>query len=294
MQLPHTPTPAPSRIDATSPTTARARGAVLRQFGLFLLLTYVLTWWVVPLGSDSFPVFPYGPDLALVVLVSLTGGRAGLRRLGRSLRKWRVHAGWYLFALLVPAAIGIGSVLAVRAAGAPASVLPGPDTGIEFLVVLPVMILVGGAFGEELGWRGFALPVLQRRFSPVGAVAIIVVAHAIWHLPLFFTSEPPAAPPFLIELAGGGIVLAWLMNSLRVIWVPILLHGAHNMAQQAFMSEVTGADLVTLQWFTAAGWAALALAVLIITRGRLAADGRAPLTTALDEEPSTAAEAPVR
>jgi hypothetical protein len=205
-----------------------------------------------------------------------------------------VHAGWYLFALLVPAAIGIGSVLAVRAAGAPASVLPGPDTGIEFLVVLPVMILVGGAFGEELGWRGFALPVLQRRFSPVGAVAIIVVAHAIWHLPLFFTSEPPAAPPFLIELAGGGIVLAWLMNSLRVIWVPILLHGAHNMAQQAFMSEVTGADLVTLQWFTAAGWAALALAVLIITRGRLAADGRAPLTTALDEEPSTAAQEPVR
>ena len=60
------------------------------------------------------------------------------------------------------------------------------------------------------------------------------------------------------------------------------------------MSEVKGADLVTLQWFTAAGWAALAVVLLIITRGRLAADGRAPLTTALDEEPSTVAEEPVR
>jgi len=283
MHIPPTPTSTRGPDAGTPHSSARPTGRVVALIGTFFLLTYLFTWWVVPLGSDSFPVFPFGPDLALVVLVAVTAGRSGFKRLGASLRRWRTHPLWYLFALTVPAAIGVGAVYATRATGAPLSAVPTPGSGLEFLLILPLMVLIGGALGEELGWRGFALPVLQRGFSPLAAVGVIFVAHAIWHLPLFLTDEPPAAAPFLIELASGGVVLAWLMNSTRVIWLPILLHGAHNMSQQAFMSELEGSDLVNVQWFTAVGWTALAIIILIASRGRLAPRGSEPLTTALHE-----------
>lgn len=257
---------------------------VLPRVLVFLALAYALTWWVVPFGSDSFPVFPYGPDAALLVVVLATTGRAGMRRLGANLRRWRASPTWYAFALLVPTGIGLAAALATTVTGAPSSAMPTASSGVEFVVVLPIMILVGGALGEELGWRGYALPLLQRRCAPLLAVGLVFVAHAVWHLPLFFTSEPPAIAPFLIELAAGGVVLAWMMNSTRVIWLPILLHGAHNMSQQAFMSDLSGSDLVAVQWFTAGGWAVLAVVVVVATRGRLVTGASGPLVTPMDEQ----------
>ena len=63
-----------------------------RMIACYFLPAYACTWWVVPLGSDSFPVCPYGPDMALFLLVGVFLGRSGVRQILTSLTDWRrVH-----------------------------------------------------------------------------------------------------------------------------------------------------------------------------------------------------------
>jgi len=139
---------------------------------------------------------------------------------------------------------------------------------------------------------GLALSLLNRQFRQIGgeltrplvAVFILSVAHAIWHLPLFFTDEPPVPGAFLIGLISGGVVLAWLWNSTGTIVVPILLHGANNTAEQAFQLGFTHADAAQLQWYTAAGWAVAALVVIWRTHGTLGLAGARPVTVPIHEQ----------
>jgi len=278
---------APSR-DGGSVKLTRNRALLV-----YLLLAYALTWWVVPFGSDSFPVFPYGPDAALFLVVGVTIGRSGMRRILASLKNWRAQPRWYAFIILMPTVVGVAATFGTRLLGAPASAMPAASSALTFLALIPIQILAGGALGEELGWRGYVLPSLQRRYRPLVAVLILGVGHAIWHLPLFFTSEPAPVIPFVIELLAGGVVLAWIMNSTGRITLAILLHGVHNATQSAFMSDLHGSDLVTLYWLTATGWAIVAAAIIWRTRGRLGAPGKAPFTTPLFEPAAEPAREPV-
>jgi membrane protease YdiL (CAAX protease family) len=242
---------------------------VRHRFILFSLLAYALSWWVLPLHLPGFPVFPYGPDLAALAVVGVTAGRPGVRALVGRLRQWHAEPRWFVLALALPAGIALAAVTAVQLRGGPHAPMPGLSSWVEFVVILPLMILVGGALGEELGWRGFALPMLQERHHPLVAVGVLTAVHLLWHLPLFLAANPPLLVPFAVELGGGGLVLAWMANRTGTLWPVIVTHGAHNMAQQAFMSGLGPADLVTVQWLTAAGWGIAGVAVVMATRGRL-------------------------
>jgi membrane protease YdiL (CAAX protease family) len=247
------------------------------------LLAYAFTWWISPLGFDSFPVFPYGPFVAVLLLVGLTAGRDGVRRMLRSLGDWRAHPKWYAFAVFLPLLIAVPAVLVMRPLGAPASAMPTAASALEFLVVLPIMIVVGGPLGEELAWRGYALPVLQQRHRPLVAVLVLAVGHAVWHLPLFFTDEPPAPGPWILGLLSGGVVLAWLWNCTGRILLPILLHGANNAAEQAFMQGFTSRDADHLAWIVALGWTVAAMVIIWRTHGTLASAAQRPVTVPLHE-----------
>jgi membrane protease YdiL (CAAX protease family) len=91
------------------------------------------------------------------------------------------------------------------------------------------------AFGEEIGWRGFALPHLQHRLSPLTASLILAAFWALWHLPLFFVIATYRAlgvadyVGFVIGLSGGAIVLTWLYNrSGGSILLVAVWHGVYN------------------------------------------------------------------
>ena len=253
---------------------------------LFVTLAYALSWWVLPLHVAGFPVFPYGPDLAAVIVLGLTAGRPGVRALLARLRSWRVPPRWLALAVGLPAGIALAGVGVVRVWNGPASAMPGPASLLEFVLVLPLMVVIGGALGEELGWRGFALPILQRRHHPLAAVGLLAAVHLVWHVPLFLAGDPPLLVPFAIELAGGGLVLAWMANRNTSLWPVILAHGGHNMAQQAFMSGLTASHLVTVQWVTAAGWLIAGSVVVVLSRGRLGAAPSAALTSDGAREPA--------
>ena len=95
----------------------------------------------------------------------------------------------------------------------------GRYSGLSAIGVVPVVVIVVGlTFGEETGWRGFALPLLQRRYGALAAALLVTPIWALWHLPYFFTVTtyrgfaPVGYVGFVFGLACGSIVLTWLYN----------------------------------------------------------------------------------
>lgn len=262
--------------------------AVVRRWPLlsFFLLAYLLSWWIFPLNTGGFPVFPFGPDLAALVVVAVTNGRTGVRRVLTSVVRWRATPRWYAVALLLPPAIALPSVYAMLWLGAGPTELPDPTAFATYPLILPVMLLIGGPLGEELGFRGYALPVLMQRHRPLVAVALLAVGHLLWHLPLFFSQDPPPLPAFVLGLLGGGVVSAWLFNSTRNILVVMLLHAGFNTTQQQFMAAFTPGHSATVQLIAAIGWAAAGAAVITLTRRTLASPMQLPPAAPLHQTTS--------
>ena len=171
-----------------------------RAIGPFLLISFGLAWGIVGL----YVLFPesmeavfgqitgnhllfflavYAPAIAAFVLVARYGGLAGLRRyLGRVLL-WRCSSAWYAFLIIgVPLIFIGGSALKGNLFAE-----PFPFTSFQALFVALFLAAIKGPI-EEFGWRGLALPLLQRKFSPVWAGLILGVIWGIWHIPAFLLS----------------------------------------------------------------------------------------------------------
>jgi membrane protease YdiL (CAAX protease family) len=113
----------------------------------------------------------------------------------------------------------------------------GQFSGIPAIGLVGVLLLiVFGAVGEETGWRGYALPQLQRRFSPLTSSLILAVLWFGWHLPQFFViatyrnSSPVQYVGFFLGLTCGAVILTWLYNrSGGSILLVALWHGLYNL-----------------------------------------------------------------
>ena len=137
-------------------------------------------WWIY-LG---FLLGAYGPSIMGLAFAARTGGRLEFRRLLGSLVSWRVGVRWYLVGLLVPAAITLIAVLLFIASG---GAFGTPSYGR--LALAPIALLFAipfGPLGEELGWRGFALPRLVERHGAIAASIILGLVWTLWHTPLFW------------------------------------------------------------------------------------------------------------
>lgn len=130
------------------------------------------------------------PDLAVLVVARIRGGRALLRAVGRRFRPWSPEVGArrgvviWLVVVVVFSACNLASGLLHRA------LVPQDFTwhfSWSMLALLPVaMFLDAGALLEENGWRGFALPVLLRDHGPLAASLLVGLAWASWHFPVKF------------------------------------------------------------------------------------------------------------
>jgi hypothetical protein len=105
------------------------------------------------------------------------------------------------------------------------------------LAVFWVANLLFYGFGEEIGWRGFAQPTLQRKHSALRAAIIVSAIWAAWHLPLFGITATYRAMPaigfagFYFSLLTSALVLAWLyLRSRRSILVVAVFHAAYDIA----------------------------------------------------------------
>src|SRR5664280_2803432 len=173
--------------------------------------------------ADAFPE-PARPDARRVRRDRLDGGPS---------RRW-----W--LAVLSPLAFFFGVIGVMAAAGADLPTrndfarISGLPAGIGIVGVALLVTVVNG-FGEETGWRGYALPQLQRRFGPLAASLIIAVFWAAWHIPQFFflnsykNFSVAMLPVFVLGLACGAIVWTWIYNHTGSILAVAVWHGIYNV-----------------------------------------------------------------
>ncbi len=178
----------------SSPTTG-LKGLIIRYpLVAFFVLAFGLTWpYLIADALGSWGLLPfrlplvlwipmgYGPTFAALIVTGATSGKAGIHALLRRLLVWRVGAPWYALAiggLVIPSAITLGlyTLLGGHA--------PLPAFSLGLILQLLVLLLVHGLInGEELGWRGYALPRLQAQRSALAASLILGAIWAMFHLP---------------------------------------------------------------------------------------------------------------
>jgi len=209
----------------------------------FFALTYILSWlWFgaavyilrcagsTPSGTGSFIFLPgvIMPALVAIGLTARSEGRAAVGRLLQGILQWRVHVGWYVFAIGFMIAIKLVSAVLYRA-----SVGSWPIfTSLPwYFIALAVLFSTPIQAGEEIGWRGFALPRLAERFGLPVASIVLGVIWAVWHLPFFYIPGSDNAgqsfPVFLIAVTAVSVAMAWLYwRTNQSLLLVMLMHAA--------------------------------------------------------------------
>jgi membrane protease YdiL (CAAX protease family) len=158
----------------------------------------------------------WSPNIsAIIVLAFVLREESGVRRLFGGWAKWRVSPWWYLAAVSPVVVIFAITGVYLLIGGRP----PGPESqySLQSLFGLAVMVIFTGATGEELGWRGFALPRLQSRFSALTSSLLIGCWWGVWHVPGWIMSNdiPSLAymGSFMLTVIAQSVFITWLVNN---------------------------------------------------------------------------------
>jgi len=233
----------------------------------FFILAYAISWIIeialilsrlgiighIPLWFHYFTA--YGPLLAAFVVQGATGGWRGTTSLLSTMIKWNVGLRWIIIGAFSPVALFAASALAVF-------LISGQtlDVGllgrINFLPNLGLWAwlfwIFNSGIGEETGWRGFALPRLQRNRSALSASLILGLLWSCWHLPAFFYLPNYMKmgiaffPAFALGVFSGAILFTWLFNSAKgSVFMAILWHGAFNFVTASKAGEGVAAIITS-------------------------------------------------
>lgn len=236
---------------------------------LFILLAYGQIWalyGIVRLFDIRFSMNPrhiggtfylFGaavPSIAAIIATFIIGKKEGLRLLFKRSFEWRFSPVWYVAAILTPIIVTVMSTIA--AVSFMGATVPekwfSPVFGAGFLV----FFLIHNGVGEEVGWRGLGLHVLQHRLGSLGGNLGVGVIWALWHLPLFYMPGSfqygDSIIIYIYLLTCWSIVIGMLVNKSKgSILVAILFHETANFI--AFTIRYPGTYYVLLMWGLAAG-----------------------------------------
>lgn len=197
------------------------------RLAAFLLITYAFTWVVqgvvaatgmeaswtqsILIGFGGF-----GPPVGAAVVIWASGG--SLRKWLGQFFHWRVGARWWALALGLPLVILAAGSLLFVALGGPVDLASFPFPGIYLFALAWGTVWGGGQ--EDLGWRGFMLPLLQDRYSALVSSLLVGVAWAGWHLPLFLNASTTHGGwglsqqlLWVVSILTGAVLWTWMYNS---------------------------------------------------------------------------------
>ena len=203
-------------------------------FSCFVVLGALLTTFFVSVflhfpGYWTDVLVSFSPSLAGVLSAYLVRGTQGIRTLAKECVAWRVRPIWYVAVLVVP-------LVAYLTHAARQDSLGAMGQSLAWLIVAFAMkVFLGGGLGEELGWRGFALPELRRNYNFAQSNLLVGVCWGIWHFPaVYFFGKPPVMYFIYVALC---VVLSFLFGWVyektnRSVFVCILLHAGLNTPNQ--------------------------------------------------------------
>jgi uncharacterized protein len=249
----------------------------------FFILAFAITWvvWVpraAGLQTDAVgQVWTWAPAIAALLAAALTGGRAAVRDLGARLVRWRVGWQWYVVVILGPAAFSlVVAALYALLGGSWAEAAPPALRGEVPLPLLPLfLVILSGTdgLGEELAWRGFALPRLLTHHNALVASLILGMLWGLWHLPLVWTEGASMYQQpvwlFFVDILAKSVLFTWVFLHTRgSVLLAVLLHGATNLFNVS--PNLISTDDLTLPLLAAAAKWVLVVVVIVVAGPHLA------------------------
>ncbi len=263
----------------SAPTTARA-------FPLkYIVIAFAFTWffWLLAILEgrgliSSLPVpatflGAFGPMVAAVIVTAQESGRAGLRSLLSRIVRWRVAPIWYGVALLGPIVLALSGMALHVVLGGQSPNLPAMIGALPTVLAISVYMFIQVGIGEEIGWRGYALPKLQSGYNALVSSLILGGIWVLWHLPLFFNPDSGYSNTpfwaFLIFILPVSILITWIFNSTGGSTLMIMiLHAMLNAsigplwrATPEYSTAVSNTDVYLLQ--AAVLWVGAIVVVLV-------------------------------
>ncbi|MEJ5223335.1 MAG: type II CAAX endopeptidase family protein [Anaerolineales bacterium] len=224
----------------------------VQRVWLYFAVTYAFSWvfWIpnallahgvdLPPALKDFlqgPLNPaaFGPLIAAFLLTFADEGIPGAIQLLKCGFDLGFNKIWLAAVLFVPLAVFGGSVGAAILAGVrpfDTSVIANPPYA---LIAFFVILLTSGPLQEEFGWRGYALPRLQSRFSPLVSGLVVGFFWWLWHLPAvfipgrFMTDHLVVFLALLVVITLTSILFTWVYNHTNgSILAAMLMHTAMN------------------------------------------------------------------
>ena len=230
----------------------------------FFALTYAVTWTffitavLLSHGTGSTDqtlgvvrgllvfIGTIAPALVALVITAGAGGLSEVRTLLRRLFKWRVGARWYLFAVSYMVLIKLTVALAHRVI---TGSWPRFDPQPLGTIIVGIIISTPYQSGEEIGWRGYALPRLAERTGLARGSILLGLIWACWHLPLFFLLAPgndeygQSFPVWALGVTALSVAIAWLYTHTNgSLLLTMLMHSAVNNIPHFFPSVAANAN----------------------------------------------------
>ncbi len=225
----------------------------MKQLFLFFALAYLLSWLIwLPLylpvfGITGLPVLPYhhgigglGPLLAALICTYYYRKQQGVRKLVNkmfSIEKW-LYIIIALFAPFILYCLAAGINYLETGSWVDFSQVGKSKEFPEFnLITFLIYNLLFFGFGEEVGWRGFALPRLQQKYNALVSAAILTLFWAIWHWPAFLYRPGyvemgmAGVIGWVLSLFTGSVLLSWLYNSTKGgLFACVVFHSTIDIA----------------------------------------------------------------
>jgi membrane protease YdiL (CAAX protease family) len=209
----------------------------------------------------------FGPGLVACGVSAWEDGRAGIARLLALLLRWRVGVLWYVLALAGPGLLMLLALGVSQISGSTNVAWPTPsDVLFQFTSIFAVYFFLNT---EEIAWRGYVLPRLQRRMSPLRATFLLGIVWAVFHLPLFLLrgGHPAGYPPLLFGAliiglsmlftavfnhTGGSLLVVHVMHQAFNAWaeaIPVFPAAARGLTPIGIVAAAGCAiGLLALRW----------------------------------------------
>lgn len=259
----------------------------------YFLMAYVFTWvLVIPItfsqmGLGLFTVpesllfilllaSTYsGPLPAALIMTSVLDGKEGRRQLWKRIFQWRVGFRWYLLVLVAYPVVFLAGLSFYSGTTLWIALLE--NWQLIFTSYLPVALIgiLFPSFGEEPGWRGFALSRLQEKYGPLLGTLILGVLHGLWHLPVYFIPGAILEGSFdVTQFVANTCLLitisffwTWLFNkSGQSVFFAMFVHGVSNATSG--LIPMLGVE-INDPWFGFKTWAVFAIVLVLFTKGQL-------------------------
>jgi len=206
----------------------------------FYILTFTISWLgYLPQVAYSYGLFPFqsilffiigglGPTIAAAIVMFVLHGKNGVRKLFTSLAEWQVSIIWYTIALFLHAVVWFIVI------GLPNGIFLDAKKIAPLFMLLPIFLAnMFMNVWEEIGWRGFALPKLQLRYTALVSSLIVGAMWGLWHLPLLVMKDYPMSTylvvPFFIGATAASVLYAWIYNNTKgSLLMVTIFHAAGN------------------------------------------------------------------